>query len=197
MASKGKRPKRPATGSPKHKPRTNAHPLRVDYKSICAIDHECVCCSDIKNCCCARYDVCVTDAEIKKIIPLLPEAAKFSPHLKEKYGYANVFEEGEGGLHSIETDEDGLCLFAFRDKGLYRCSLHAAERSLGLPFGSVKPKMCVLWPLTFSEDGRTLTLHDDALFCRHSSLRKKPSNRVSPALAETIEIMTGKTAKLQ
>jgi hypothetical protein len=55
--------------------------------------------------------------------------------------------------------------------------------------------MCVLWPLTFTEDGLVLTLHDGALSCEGSSLRKEPSRHISPALIETIGLMTGKTAK--
>ncbi len=193
MTSKGKKSKSLATGQEKRRLRERRNRIRIDYKSIRNIDHECVGCSEVAENCCARYDVCVTTAELKKIILVLPEAAKYCRHLREKNGYANVFDEAENGLHSIETHENGLCVFAFRNKGLIRCSLHAVETSRGLPLGSVKPKMCVLWPLTFSEDGRELTLHDGALSCRGSSLRKKPSRHISPALIETIGIMTGKT----
>jgi hypothetical protein len=193
MASTGKTKKRKAARVGKRRRDSITSDLVVDYKTIRTIDHECGGCSEIGKTCCARYDVCVTGAEIKKIIPFLPEAAKFCPHLKEKKGYANVFEEMENGLHTIDTRENGLCVFAFRNEGLIRCSLHKVEMSHGLRLGSVKPKMCVLWPLTFSPDGRVLTLHDNALFCEGSSLRKKPSRRISPAFLETIELMTGES----
>lgn len=185
-----KRPKHPAKTIGKNNKSSDSNSFRVDYKTIRTIDHVCNGCSDITEHCCARYDVCVTETELKKIISFLPEAAKLCPHLRERSGYDNVFEDTERGLHSIETHENGLCVFAFRKDGLILCSLHAVEISLGLPFGSIKPKMCVLWPLTFSEDGRTLTLHDDAFNCGCSSRRKKPSNHISPALTETIELMT-------
>jgi len=194
MAAKRKRTKPSTTSGRKRRPRKGHNTLSVDYKSLRTIDHECKGCSGIARNCCARYDVCVTGAELKRIILVLPEAARFCPHLKEKGGYANVFEETENGLHTIDTRENGLCVFAFRNNGTIRCSLHGVETSLGLPLGSIKPKMCVLWPLTFSEDGRVLTLHDGALDCKGSSLRKKPSRRISPAFLETIGIMTGKNA---
>lgn len=165
--------------------------VRVDLKAIRSIDHECAGCPPSVKCCCAAYDVCVNDAEINNIIPALPEAAKFCPRLKTGGGYANVFEEAEKGLYSIDTDDNGLCVFAYAAKGLLRCSLHTVEKSLGLPPGSVKPGVCLLFPLTFSGDGGVLTLHEDALSWGCSKLRKKPSRRISPALLETIRLFGG------
>jgi hypothetical protein len=163
----------------------------IDYKSICSIDHKCVGCTTVTESCCAKYDVTVTEAELKRIIPVLPEVAKLCPHLKTGDGYANVFEEAEKGNYAIDTHDDGLCVFAFKTNGLIRCSLHAVETKLGLPLGSVKPAVCILWPLTFSDNGKVLTLHDNALSCACSSERKKPSNRISPALLETIRHFGG------
>lgn len=163
----------------------------IDYKSICSIDHECAGCSVVANSCCAKYDVCVSEAEVNKIIPNLPEAAKFCPHLKTVDGYANVFEEAEKGQYAIDAHENGLCVFAYVTNGLIRCSLHAVETSLGLSLGSVKPEVCLLWPLTFSGEGGVLTLHDDALSCAGSSPRKKHSRHISPALLETIRHFGG------
>jgi hypothetical protein len=163
----------------------------VDIKAICSIDHECVGCPSVAKSCCARYDVCVSDAELNRIIPVLPEAARFCAHLKTDDGYTNVFEEAEKGFHSIDTHDNGLCVFAYQAGGLIRCSLHTVEKNLGLPLGSVKPSVCILYPLTFSEAGNVLTLHDDALGCDCSSLRKFPSTFISPDLQETIKNFGG------
>ncbi|HEY5038996.1 MAG TPA: hypothetical protein VIJ93_08005, partial [bacterium] len=100
----------------------------------------------------------------------------------------------EKGHYAIDTHENGLCVFAFKSNGLIRCSLHAVETRLGLPLGTVKPGVCILWPLTFSDKGDVLTLHDDALACACSSPRKKPSNHISPALLETIRHFGGETS---
>ena len=170
------------------------HPkaVGIDRKAICSIDHECVGCSLVSESCCARYDVVVTEAELERIIPVLPEAAELCPHLKTEEGYASVFEEAEKGSYSIDTHENGLCVFAYKTNGLIRCSLHAVETKLGLPLGTVKPAVCILWPLTFSEKGDKLTLHDDALGCSCSSPRKEPSIVISPDLLKTIEHFGGK-----
>lgn len=165
--------------------------IGVDLKALCSIDHECVGCSDITKTCCAKYDVTVNEEELNRILPVLPEAAELCPHLKTDEGYANVFEETEDGLYSIDTHDNGLCVFAHVSNGLIRCSLHTVETNLGLPKGSVKPGVCILWPLTFSEEGNALTLHDDALGCECSQPRKKPSGHISPALLETIKYFGG------
>lgn len=163
----------------------------MDRKAICSIDHECVGCSLVSKSCCAKYDVCVSDAELTKIISVLPEVSKYCSHLKTRDGYANVFEEAEKGQFALDTHENGLCVFAFKEKGLIRCSLHRVEKDLELPLGTLKPAVCILYPLTFNERGDTLTLHDKALACDCSSPRKKPSDRISPALLETIQHFGG------
>jgi hypothetical protein len=161
--------------------------IRIDYQSIGSIDHVCNCCSGMKVCCCSKYEVSVDSTELNRILRVLPEAAKLCPHLKTQNGYDSVFEEGERGLHAIDQTEEGLCVFAYRTQGMIRCSLHSIEISLGLPLGTIKPKMCILWPLTFTQGGDALTLHDDALSFKCNRPRKKPSHRISPALRETIE----------
>jgi len=185
------RPGSPAAKGRETPPKGVPQPFALDLKAICSIDHECVGCSLVSKSCCAKYDVCVSDAELSRIIPVLPEVSKYCPHLKDGEGYANVFEEAERGQHSLDTHEDGLCVFAFREKGLIRCSLHRVEKDLGLPLGSVKPAVCILYPLTFDEKGDTLTLHDKALACECSSPREEPSDRVAPALLETIRHFGG------
>ena len=160
--------------------------VRVDLNTIRSIDHECTGCSGLRNCCCARYDVCVGRAEMKRIVGFLPEAARLCPGLGKDKRYANVFEKTADGLFAIDTDEKGLCVFAYKSRGLVRCSLHTVEKERGMPMGSIKPAVCLLWPLTYSEDGRTLTLTSEALSYPCCSRRKKPSRTISPALASTI-----------
>jgi len=160
--------------------------IRVDYPSICSVDFECSGQAEVSKSCCAKFDVTVSETELNRIIPVLPDAAQLCPHLKTDDGYANVFEESEKGVYSIDTHENGLCVFAYVGQGLIRCSLHTVEKQLGLSPGSVKPEVCLLFPLTFSGAGNVLTLHDQALTCECCSIRKKASNRVSPELLETI-----------
>jgi len=165
--------------------------LTVDLASILAVDHDCDGCLPGEPCCCSTYEVCVTAAELERIIPVLPEVARFCPHLETGDGYDNVFDEVEPGLFAIDTDDDGLCLFAFRSGGKIRCSLHAAGAALGLPLEQMKPKACLLWPMNFSEGQEVLSLVDDASDFRCNTVRRVRSRRLSPSFLKAVDAAYG------
>ena len=172
--------------------RTRPDILTVDLASILSVDHACDGCLRGEACCCSAYDVCMTAAELKRIICVLPEAARFCPHLAAGDGYENIFDEVEPGLFAIDTDDDGLCLFAFRSGRRVRCSLHAAAAVLGLPPEKVKPKSCLLWPLSFSEGKEVLSLIDDAPAFRCNTLRRGRSRRLAPAFVTAMDAVYGR-----
>jgi hypothetical protein len=128
---------------------------------------------------------------MNRIIQVLPEAVKLCPHLRIDGGYDNVFEEVEPGLYAIDTDEDGLCLFAYVSDHTIRCSLHTSGSALGLPLNQVKPKACLLWPLSFFEGDEVLSLTSDALSFKCNSRRRKQSRRLSSSFVEAIELVYG------
>lgn len=179
---------RPAK-SAAHRKRRRA--LAVDLASLLSIEHACGGCNKGGKCCCATYEVCVSAAEMARIINVLPEAARFCPHLETDEGFDNIFEEVEPGLYAIDTTEDGLCLFAFRSSNTIRCSLHAAASIAGLPLEQVKPKACLLWPINFSEGLELLSLTDDALSFSCISLRGSQSRSLAPSLMEAIRRVYG------
>ena len=185
-------PKTPA--SPNRKPPSSARSeyLRVDLASLLSIDHRCGGCAEDEPCCCATYEVCVTEAEMNRIIRVLPEAAKLCPHLESDEGYDNVFERVERGLYALDTTEDGLCLLAYRDGHTIRCSLHSVALAFGIPLEKVKPKACLLWPMSFSEGDEVLSLTGDAQAFRCNSRRTQQSRRLSPSLLAAIEVVYGK-----
>lgn len=170
---------------------------QVDLAAILSINHACRGCTRPETCCCARYEVCVDTTELNKIIQVLPKVVKFCPHLKTAKGYDNVFEEVEPGLYAIDTTEDGLCVFAFMSHHTIRCSLHAVGLTHGLPLGKVKPKACLLWPLSFSDGDEFLSLANDALSFRCISRRRNRSRRLSPALGEAIGLIYGEDFRTQ
>jgi hypothetical protein len=171
--------------------RTHLHVLTVDLASILSIDHVCDGCGPGEHCCCSAYEVCVTAAELEQIIRVLPEAVRFCPHLDAGDGYDNIFDEVEPGLFAIDTDDDGLCLFAFRSGRKVRCSLHAAGASIGLPPEQVKPKACLLWPMSFSEGKEMLSLIDDAVTFRCNTLRQGRSRSLTPAFVNAVDAVYG------
>lgn len=167
------------------------HVLAVDLASILSIDHACDGCRSGEPCCCSAYEVCVTATELERIIRVLPETSHFCPHLKTSEGYDNLFDEVEPGLFAIDTDDDGLCLFAFRSGRKVRCSLHAAGAALGLPPEQVKPKACLLWPMNFSEGKEVLSLVGDAPAFHCNTLRQGRSRKLSPAFVKAAEGVYG------
>jgi hypothetical protein len=165
--------------------------VEVDVESLLSLENRCTGCAGGERCCCSSYEVCVTSAEIKRIIRVLPEAAKLCPHLLTADGYDNVFEEEEHGLFSIDTDEDGLCVFAYRLDGRTHCSLHTVALTLDLPLEQVKPKVCILWPMHFSDGDEVLAGINDA-FRFACNIRKPPGSRsLSPGFTEALERVYG------
>lgn len=141
----------------------NAPSVSVDVASIAGLSHACTGCKGTRGCCCASYEVCVSAREMKAIIGVMPLLAEFCPALKARAGFANVFEEVDGGGYCIDTDEKGLCVFAYVSNRKIRCSVHSAARKLGLAPSALKPFVCTLWPLALSEaPGRCLSVCEDA-----------------------------------
>jgi hypothetical protein len=175
----------------KRPPQHRRSSVEVDVESLLSIENQCTGCARGRKCCCSSYEVCVTTAEMKRIIKFLPEAARYCPHLLTTSGYDNVFEAEEPGLFSIDTTEDGLCLFAYWSHGRTRCSLHTVAMDLGLPLEQVKPKVCLLWPLHFSDGDEVLAMIDDALLFSCNARKAPGSRSLCPGFAEAIELVYG------
>jgi hypothetical protein len=176
----------------KRSPQRRRSSVEVDVESLLSLENRCDGCAGGGRCCCSSYEVCVTAAELKRIIKVLPEAARLCPHLLAAGGYDNVFEEEEPGLFSIDTTEDGLCLFAYRSRHRTHCSLHTVAATLGLPLEQVKPKVCLLWPLHFSEGDELLAMISDAFLFRCNARKAPGSRSLSPGFVEAIELVYGR-----
>lgn len=169
----------------------------VNLSALLSIDHACQGCSTPEQCCCARYEVCADAHEVKRIIALFPEVVKFCPNLKTIAGYDNIFDEIEPGLFALDTDENGLCLLAYKSEGKIRCALHSAALKLGLPPAKVKPQACLLWPLSASEDNKFLSLGKDVFSFSCVTRRHKPARTIAPALLEAVDEVYGREFRLK
>ncbi len=166
--------------------------VQVDIRSLLSIENTCPGCSPNEQSCCSTYDVCITAAEMERIIRYLPDAAEYCPHLRTEGGYDNIFEEEERGFYTLDTHEDGLCVLAYWVDGRTQCSLHTIAKSRGLALAAIKPKCCLLWPLRFSEINELLNVVDEAAEFRCNT-RKRPGSRViSPSFIGSIELVYGK-----
>jgi hypothetical protein len=163
----------------------------VDVESLLSLENRCTGCARGDKCCCSSYEVCVTTAEMKRIVKVLPAAARLCSHLLAPGGYDNVFEPEEPGLYSIDTDENGLCLFAYWSGNRTHCSLHTVAVRLGLPLEQVKPKVCLLWPMHFSDGEEVLGVIGDALQFTCNSRRNPGAGTLSPAFEDAIELVYG------
>ena len=175
----------------KDDPQHQRSSVDVDIESLLSMENTCTGCAKGQKCCCSSYEVCATTAEVKRIIRVLPAAAEYCPHLLTAGGYDNVFDEEEPGLFTIDTTEDGLCVFGYWSRGRTHCSLHTVAMQLGLPLEQVKPKVCLLWPLHFSDGEEVLALIDDALQFACNRPTASGSRSVSPGFLETIDRVYG------
>ena len=91
--------------------------------------------------------------ETSPIVGCLPQAANYSPALRDGCSYVDPFEETEDGAHAaLATDPDGACVFTYRgSRGETWCALHSAALDLGIEPLAVKPQSCWLWPLALTE----------------------------------------------
>jgi hypothetical protein len=134
---------------------------------------------------------------MENIVGMMPAAVRYCPQLAEHGGFRNVFEEVEPGLFSLEADENGLCVFAYRSGNHVRCALHTAAVEAGLSVRAVKPESCLLWPLCMSDgEEPVLTVTEEALSFVCNRLREPDADEhaLSPEIVAILEIVFGEKA---
>ena len=166
--------------------------MEIDVAGICSILHECTACAGELNRCCSNYEVTVNSQEAQNMDGWIPLAARFCPSLKSPDGYENVFDQISRDLFSIDTDEDGVCAFAYFEDNKILCSLHAAADSCKISFRKAKPQSCLLWPLAIFE-GKTqiLSIQEDAFEFGCNKRNDKNKFTLCPAIAKNIEWVFG------
>ncbi len=168
--------------------------VRVDIGALRVLAHHCepTNCSVRRNCC-KTYEVLVDAREVSAIVGALPDAAKYAPGLYEDGIPIDPVEDTEHRQTCLATDEDGLCVFAYRDRaGATLCSLHSAAIDLGLPPIKVKPKACVLWPLFLVEtDPPLLTVQSDATEFACNKARRSVGDKLDAGVADIIRAVFG------
>ncbi len=156
--------------------------IDVDMDGLYSIDHLCDPLKCLGNHCCSKYEVLVENNEMDRIIGYMPAAVRYAPGLGDGTFLENVFErDEEDDCFIVDTDEDGLCVFAYKDaRNSVLCSLHSVANDLRIPHYRTKPRACVLWPLAISEEPPIqLSIADDAF--------DFPCNRKRPSLNNTLD----------
>jgi hypothetical protein len=164
----------------------------ADIESICSIDHCCTGCRGKAKYCCASYEICLSEEEVRGAMVWMAEAARYAPHLRSADGYINCFAECDDDLFSIDTKDDGLCVFAYLKNGRLLCSLHSVAMDHAIPLGQIKPLSCLLWPLSISEGRkRILSIQDDAFAFPCNRRTGKRQSTPSGPITDIIEMVFG------
>lgn len=166
--------------------------VEVDIDSVCSINHNCTGCGKDSQFCCASYEVCLSEAEVDRAMVWMPEAAKYSRYLKSDDGYANVFDELDDSLFSMETIHSGRCVFAYVKKGNLWCSLHTVALDRNIPLQEIKPLSCLLWPLSISEGkNKSISAQDNALDFHCNRRRQKKPPSLNPSVVDILDTVFG------
>ena len=166
--------------------------LEIDVAGICSVDHKCTGCPGESKRCCSSYEVTISKKELQNLIGYIPLATHYCSHLKSNHVYDNVFEQISSSLYSIDTNEEGICVFAYFEGDRIACSLHAVAEKLGIPFRKVKPEACLLWPLAiFEGESRILSIDDDIFEFSCNARYAKGTFSLCPSIADNIERVFG------
>lgn len=111
--------------------------------------------------CCTEYDVEITPEEHARIVENGDAVVEFlSRHDGERVTPGRNIAEFFVESHAISlAKEKERCAFSYRDgSGQLRCGLHSLALEKGVPIPSIKPLVCVLFPIVIYrfENGETL-----------------------------------------
>lgn len=170
--------------------------LLFDIGALQSITHHCdpAMCRKRRSCC-ATYQICVTPSEVQTICGCMKRTARYAKHLSRQ-GTENIFDQVDGNNFEIDTDEDGLCLLAYRSPGgKTLCSLHSAAFDLRLPPSSTKPRSCRLWPISMTT-GRTrlVSVTDDVFDFPCNKIRRARNGTLDAGIREIIGDVFGAKA---
>ena len=162
--------------------------MKFDFDAIKSIYHECRGCHSKTDCCCASYNIFISEEEMQRILNIFPLIIGYCPDLVVDGEFDNVFEESDDGLIQLDTDENGLCVFAYRHEEMIRCALHTAANDMGIAIEDIKPFHCLLWPMAVSSGSEPLvSIQENALDfpCNHP---QKPDH-ICQSLEETLQVL--------
>jgi hypothetical protein len=166
----------------------------VELDAVAELSHACdpgVCAGH--RSCCAEYEVRVTREEVSRIAGLMPGASRYARQLEVDGELDNVFDGLEHGICALETDEEGVCCFAYKGSGgAFLCSLHSAAIDLGLDPYEAKPEACTLWPLALVETAPpVLSVQPDAYRFPCNHRRDGAVRALDPGVRRIVEVLFG------
>ena len=164
--------------------------VAVDVPALLALEYACdpALCRAGRSCC-AGYEVCIDEDEIPKLVGAVPLARRYVPDLPDG---GNVFERLFAGLYAIDTDEDGLCVFAYGGaRGETLCSIHSAALDDGFDPRAVKPRSCLLWPLAMAGSPPRYLSVDPGAYSYPCCTRRRSDGALHAGVAAHIRYVLG------
>ncbi|HUV51340.1 MAG TPA: hypothetical protein VMW78_10030 [Anaerolineae bacterium] len=168
----------------------------VDLKALSAIKHSCASNNcKISQCCCSCYEVIINKTELSNIVDVVPHASQYSPVLRLDKDFDNVFEDEGKNTYSIDKNNRGFCVFGYKTKERkVLCSLHKTAVDMKIPINSVKPLVCILWPLALVEsDPLVLSVQEDVFKFPCNQERTSPTTVLDSGIAQNIKIAFGRS----
>lgn len=167
--------------------------VAVDVAAVAAIAHQCdpALCRDSRKCC-AAHRICVEEDELPALRAFASLAARYTTSLPPGDAADGIPGELFAGLYEIRRTEDGLCVFAFAaPDGRVLCSLHSAALDGGFDVREVKPRACLLWPLTLSGSRPRILSADAGAFAFPCTARRAPDGRLDAGVEDIIRCVLG------
>jgi hypothetical protein len=150
--------------------------------------------------CCVGLAIAVSRREVRVIDSLMDELARVVPALRRGRGFANVFDDDDGGVLIEPRDDAGTCPFLFTRDGRALCAVHDLALRTGRAVVAVKPRACRHWPLVLERRGSALCITVDpsaqkiGCVASRAALPHQPSIRDAFAaeIAELRRIVAGR-----
>jgi len=168
--------------------------------------------------CCYRGCI-LSQAEIERIRPHLPEIAAFLPPEKRKpllsspsfVADCSVQCPGDCEIHGLEWEAirlhflegdpprclpypDQMCLFAYSHEGVRLCAIHSYAWKTGMDLIGIKPLDCIQYPLYLGEDeqGRYLGIQGTPYLSHIPCMRNPRGEPMILSLGYAIKALLGK-----
>ncbi len=126
----------------------------------------CMQCGFCKDQCCS-YGADVDAENLARIGEVADELEAFTGLAREQWFEKPLAMDADfpGGLHTRTRAVDGACVFL--DRQNRGCKIHAFAMSRGMDFNRIKPIVCTLFPVTFTEGLLCASdeVHDKTLVC--------------------------------
>lgn len=168
--------------------------MLVDAPALVGLSHRCdpLLCRESGSCC-GRYDLWIGAEERDRLFQFEKQITRLCSGNRKKSIQENVRQIAPR-TYSVEKGADGLCAFTCRGAGgEVLCALHRLALERGIPPERLKPRPCILWPLsTTSSSPAVLSVQEGVLRFPCNATRQNTEEPVlDPGVADIVSACFG------